>query len=150
MKANDFEPWLEGAVAEVLESMCFLSTMGEASETGALSNWISSRLDFQGVCSGSFGLCAPHATAQMIATNFLGDDEATLTENQTAEVIGEVANMVCGALLARVESERAFTLTSPEPGIGCTEGMVGADRISHMLALDEGTLQVWLEIRTGL
>ncbi len=150
MQVNDFEPWLEGAVAEVLESMCFLSTMGEVAEAGCDSNWVLSQLNFKGVCSGSFGIGAPQATAQLIATNFLGDDEATLTEDQTAEVIGEVANMVCGALLARIESESAFALTSPERSVVCTEVPVGSDRISRTLALDEGILHVWLEIRNSL
>ena len=106
------------------------------------------------VCSGSFGISAPQVKAQKIATNFLEEDEVVLTEDQRAEVIGEVANMTCGVLLARIGSRHAFALTSPrtprERSTGYTEGTAGVNQTLHTFALDEGILHVWSGIGMSL
>ena len=150
MRASDFDPWLESAVAEVLEAMCFLSTDGEAAAPESLaweSDSITGRLDFAGAPSGSFGVRTPRRTARLIAANFLGEDEDALSDAQAAEVIGELANMTCGSLLSRVESKRVFELSVPGSEPRGSDGKPGVDRIGRIFVLDEGVLQAWLEIR---
>ena len=152
MRAVDLEPVLADAVAEVLESMCFLSILEKASqcEAGAQQQWVRGTLRFDGVWRGSFGVGAPPETARIIAANFLGEEEASLTAVQTAEVIRELANMACGALLGRIDAKHVFTLSSPQDGTACDPPEASAlgdqDRLCCLYNLDEGSLQAWCEI----
>jgi len=146
MHASDFDSWLESAVSEVLESMCFTSTCGEGEAETAQQDWIYSRLQFSGSPNGSFGIGAPLATAQSIAANFLGEEEEDLTRTQAIEVICEIANMTCGTLLARVEPEHTFSLTTPKLDLR-TEPVDAANRISRTFSLDDGVLHAWIEIK---
>jgi CheY-specific phosphatase CheX len=148
MQANDFNPWLETAVATVLESMCFFSTVGEAAEDTVLElpqAWVGGKLNFRGVPSGTFGISFPAHTARTLAANFLGEDEPEIDEAQTSEAVCELANMMCGALLTRQEAKRTFDLSSPVP---CRpdESTGVANRIERTFLLEEGVIRVWLEI----
>lgn len=149
MNAIEFKPWMEGAVSEVLESMCFISTEGDATDEDAIlqSDWICSCLDFRGEPSGTFGLAVPSATASAIAANFLGDDEAGPNDSQTAEVICELANMVCGSLLAHLDPKRTFDLSSPRPDPTGAQDISDENRISATFTLDEGSIYTWLKIK---
>lgn len=151
MQASDFNAWLESAVAEVLESMCFTSTCGEGEMEDSNADWVYSKLHFRGSPNGSFGIGAPLATAQTIAANFLGEDEGDMDRTQAVEVMCEIANMTCGTLLARVEPRRTFDLTTPKLDL-YTEQVAGAaggpvDRIARTFTLDDGVLHAWLEIK---
>jgi CheY-specific phosphatase CheX len=149
MQVSHFEPWLDEAVAEVLESMCFMTAESVAvkEEEGAPDTWVRYRLEFRGPGQGRFGVRAPLPTARLIACNLLGTEPEELTEAQASESMGEIANMVCGSLLSRLEKEQAFDLSHPahetdpvaEPDAGC-------DRATRYYALQEGTLVVWMEI----
>src|SRR5579859_1036033 len=115
MQAIDLKPFMESAVAEVLESMCFISSEGEVPEESGndLPNWICGELDFVGLTGGTFGIAVPASTASVIAANFLGEEELDLSEKQTTEVVCELTNMVCGSFLAHLDAKQAFTLSPP-------------------------------------
>jgi CheY-specific phosphatase CheX len=152
MQANDFNPWLESAVTEVLESMCFVATNGHAEDDSDASwqpNWICGKLDFKGLPSGSFGIAVPPGTGLAVAANFLGEEEHTISELQAKEVICELTNMMCGTLLAHLEPKRTFTLSSPVCHALIRDSSAPADRIAHTFALDEGYLHAWLELKVG-
>lgn len=148
MQALDFAPWLEGSVEEVLGSMCFLSVLGMCTEDAwdEPAIWMSGRVDFRGACRGSFGIGVLLGTARLLAANFLGEEDTAPDDVQAAEVVGEVANMICGALLQRVESKLAFSLASPVCGFDAPAIGAGRDRISRTFELDEGVLHAWMEI----
>jgi CheY-specific phosphatase CheX len=148
MQAIDLKPFIESAVAEVLESMCFISSEGEATEEAAQCppDWICGELDFAGNLSGRFGVAVPPSTAATIAANFLGEDESELSDEQTMEVICELTNMVSGSLLARLDSKSAFTLSPPRPG-RYGEHKPGGERSLCTFALDEGFISTWWEIQ---
>jgi len=147
MQAIDFDAWLESSVGEVLESMCFLSIMGNAPATeSSTPEWLSCSLQFTGDPSGYFGVRAPWATARVIAANFLGEEEQELSEQQTVEVICEVANMACGAMLAHLNPKRTFALSSPLRDLAFTERSPAEDGICRTFELDEGMVDAWLEI----
>jgi CheY-specific phosphatase CheX len=149
MQASDFNPWLKCAVAEVLESMCFVATNGYAeddSEASCQPDWICGKLDFKGLPCGSFGIGVPPGTGLAIAANFLGEEEQNISELQAKEVICELTNMMCGTLLAHLEPKRTFNLSSPVCHAFIRESSEQADRIAHTFALDEGYLHAWLEL----
>jgi CheY-specific phosphatase CheX len=149
MQANELKPFMESAVAEVLESMCFISSEGEAAdEMGSeRPDWIRGELEFSGVPGGAFGIAVPPSTASVMAANFLGEDEGDLSEKQTVEVVCELTNMVCGTLLAQIDSKQAFTLSSPRHVSAGTELPVKSSRIHGTYALDEGFIYTWLELQ---
>jgi CheY-specific phosphatase CheX len=147
MQAIDFDEWLETSVGEVLESMCFLSIIANAPTTESSgADWLSCSLQFTGDPSGYFGVSAPWSTARLIAANFLGEEEQDLSEQQTVEVICEVTNMACGAVLAHLDPTHTFSLSSPLRDLPFTERTRAEDGISRSFELDEGMVDAWLEI----
>jgi CheY-specific phosphatase CheX len=107
---------LRESVDEVLEKMFFAETLGECSagdsadSTGAE---IAAGLTFAGKSSGSLLLRVSAAAARQIAADFLGLDESELSDLKTSEVLRELANMICGSVLSRLESAATFHLGAP-------------------------------------
>ncbi len=138
------QAFLQEAIAEVLESMCFLSVEEEAGYA-AEDLTVAQRLSFVGSHTGNFGLRTSPHTAALIASNFLGLEPEETEDGQAAETIGEIANMACGSLLARLEGRQRFKLSPP-----CADENTepaSPHRVSRTLLLDEGTLHAWVEIR---
>jgi CheY-specific phosphatase CheX len=75
---------------------------------------IAASLSFQGSPPGRFGLLVSVPTARTLAADFAGCDESCLVAEQVTGVIGELANMICGAAVSRLESDAHFDLSSPE------------------------------------
>jgi CheY-specific phosphatase CheX len=149
MQAIDLQPFMEEAVAEVLEAMCFISSEGEVKEGAEMCqwDWICGELDFVGCVSGSFGIAVPPSIAATIAANFLGEDESTLSAEQTMEVICELTNMVCGTLLSRMDSKSVFTLSSPRSSRCEERNFVSGRKNYCTYSLDEGFISTWLDNR---
>lgn len=145
MEPTDFHPLLASATAEVLESMCFMSADENCSEPIAEDEtWIAAKLHFRGPSSGDFGLRTPLGTARTIASNFLGEDESDLNTFQVIEVLCELSNMICGALLGRLGSDGVYDLSHPERDLGLVRQE--ANSACRTLQLDGGALSVWLNL----
>lgn len=148
MPASDLERMLFDSAAEVLETM-FFTTLADAAQEVSSTSWISARLAFHGNPSGRFGVRIPGETGRKIAATFLGLEEDALTESQTGEVICELANMLCGSVLSRLEKGARFELSHPElepPDAGCPPGRTAC----RVFGLEEGHLAVWLELGQAL
>jgi CheY-specific phosphatase CheX len=127
--------------------MFFTSTAGDAEPPEAAAEaWVSAGLSFRGDPPGRFGVRLSVETGRKIAASFLGVDEEAVTEAQIGEVACELANMLCGSVLSRLETQTRFELNSPElnpPETTCQ----GDRRTAHRtLQLEEGTLTLWLEL----
>jgi CheY-specific phosphatase CheX len=101
---------------EVLETMFFAIpdtvSMDSGRPTGEL---IAAGVTFEGATPGRLGLIASHAVARTLAENFTGcDDHALLPRAETAGIISELANMVCGAVLSKLQSNANFDLGTPQ------------------------------------
>ena len=76
---------------------------------------IVASLTFQGSPPGRFGIIVSEPVARILATNFMGADDGTrLLPAQVAGVIGELTNMICGAVLSELEANANFDLSAPE------------------------------------
>jgi len=108
---------LQDSVNEVLEKMFFVAALEESPAPEAAGaaplDEIAVRLTFQGSPSGWLMLRLTSAAARQIAADFLGSDETDGSDLQTSEVVREMANMICGSLLSRVEAAAAFHLAEP-------------------------------------
>lgn len=106
-------------VSSVLETMFFtcplalvdLANLPEGASEGEV---IEARLAFHGTPSGVFHLRISASGAQLIAAAFLGEDEDSLSQATTEQVVCELANMLSGSMLSRLESDRSFDLAAPE------------------------------------
>ena len=146
MVSRELDQMLSDALAEVLESMFFTSVVGDSEPCEhSPEPWISAQLTFHGHAPGRFGVRVPWATGRKVAASFLGTEEDMLSEERVEEVICELANMLCGSVLSRLEKETHFVLS--QPGIETPEAVHPTDATAcRAFQLEEGPLAVWLEL----
>ncbi len=102
------------AAAQVLETMFFAVPEPEPCESTS-GETVCAQVNFTGSWSGRLELCLPADSAATISTDFLGlDFGEDASPEQIRHVVGEMANMVCGVALSRLEPEGAFDLHPPE------------------------------------
>ena len=133
------------SASEVLETMFFVGALGESSEPPVAADLVSAELIFNGAPSGRFGVQMPPLTAKLIASNFLGKEAEDITEAEPGQVTGELANMICGSVLSRVEASARFELLHPvilPPG----QGSPHPGAINSILELEEGVMVLWMSI----
>jgi CheY-specific phosphatase CheX len=108
---------LSECTEEVLEQMFFVQPVEEPvpqkSPEAVDSSHFSVDVGFSGEPSGRLLLRISKPAARSIAADFLAEDEAVLSEQQVGEVVCELANIICGSVLTRVESRTSFRLGSP-------------------------------------
>lgn len=151
MTEPNFDCLLSGAVDSVLERMFFSAAWGPAErETdGAV---LESRLAFHGRPSGTFSVCLSEPAARLMAAGFLGEDEDALTDAQTGQVVCELANMLCGSLVSKLESKESFDLGSPELvpfGNDIVAGCGAAAAACQSFELEGGILTVTLHLKAA-
>jgi CheY-specific phosphatase CheX len=110
---RNYEQMFAEAVSSVLETMFFTAPLGLAEEESG-GACLGARVAFRGSPSGEVRLCLSEASAQLLAAGFLGEDEQSLSPEQTGLVVCELANMLCGSLLSQLESQKHFDLAAPE------------------------------------
>jgi CheY-specific phosphatase CheX len=139
---------LSSAVADVLERMFFLEGLGEAAEPPPEAETVTVRLSFDGDPPGCFHMRIARPAADAVAADFLGEDPASLTDRQSAEVTLELANMICGAVLSRIESRAAFRLGSPQIVAGQGGGRGPAEETRCTVETGSGALSVTIQMET--
>jgi CheY-specific phosphatase CheX len=99
---------------EVLEQMFFVRPLSDAPAEDLLASpHLIADVDFAGEPSGHLILSVSQQAARSIAADFLAEEEPVLSEQQVGEVVCELANIICGSVLTRVESRSLFRLGSP-------------------------------------
>src|SRR5579871_908375 len=106
---------LRESVVEVLEKMFFIEAITDLpAEAAPPDPAVVVALDFDGDPPGVFRMSLARAAAALIAADFLGEDPDSLAGPQVDEVAKELANMICGAVLSRIESSVTFRLSAPD------------------------------------
>jgi CheY-specific phosphatase CheX len=141
------EIFLESA-SEVLETMFFTGVAEEDSEETA-ERFLCAELTFHGSPSGRFGVRTPLTTGRSIAANFLGRDEAEVSDAQAGEVICELTNMFCGSVLSRIEAAARFELMHPELYSASKDWRLYPDVIGYTFGLEEGTMTLWMALEAN-
>ncbi len=103
---------VDSAVNQVLETMFFSGVMSVIEEPDdTIEQTVSVRIAFRGRPSGSMALRLSTGAARTITANFLGqEDEKELESAQVGDTVCELANMICGSVLSRLENETSFEL----------------------------------------
>jgi len=107
---------LSESAQKTLETMFFAMPDQVSAETHRpAGELIAASLTFRGSPPGRFGILVSDPVARTLATNFMGaDDGKRLLPAQVAGVIGELTNMICGAVLSELEANANFDLGAPE------------------------------------
>jgi CheY-specific phosphatase CheX len=105
---------LHDSVVEVLEKMFFIEATGGLPAGSRDPESVFVQLNFDGDPPGAFRMSLERAAAAVIAADFLGEDAASVSGAQIDEVAKELANMICGAVLSRIESSVTFRLAAPD------------------------------------
>ncbi len=105
-------------------------------------HWLAVKLHFSGQPSGHFGLCSPLSTSRTLASNFLGEDDAGISDARAMEVLFELSNMMCGAFLGQMGSDSLFDLSPPQPD----PAPAAESTARQSLQLDEGHICVWMNL----
>jgi len=130
------------SVREVLEKMFFLD-LADPPDGTARPAGVVAEVKFEGNPPGVFRLDLDLAAARAAAADFLGQDPEELSAAATEEVVCELANMICGSVLSRVESSAVFRLATPR--IASTGELAAPPEASFQAAVGEGLLRA--EIR---
>ena len=73
------------------------------------------RLEFQGEVKGEFALAVASDTATRLALSFMGMDAGEPIERPSViDVLGELANMLCGHFLGQLHYHDTFCLSTPQ------------------------------------
>lgn len=144
---------LRDSVVDVLETMFFVRSTGD-SRGEASAGDIVARVHFEGEPSGNLTLRMSALAARSVSADFLGEEDWNLAEHQIGEVVCELANMVCGSFLSRVESNATFRLDTPclasidadcEPA-DVRQPVAHRSRVaSHSMEIAGGALRVFVE-----
>jgi CheY-specific phosphatase CheX len=105
---------IQHVAAEVLETMFFTEAEAAACEHGWLATAHCARIRFEGSHLGEMLLGVSAEAADPIASSFLGLDPMELTDAQRGQVIQELSNILCGAMLSHLWPESQLALLSPE------------------------------------
>jgi CheY-specific phosphatase CheX len=137
-----FRQALRDSVNEVLEKMFFAETLGEASSPDEVGDTITVELAFEGEPSGSMCLRLTADAAREIAADFLGMDGTEISADQISAVVRELANMICGSVLSRVESAATFRLGVPRVVACCQQCAENPENTCYRVQLSHGRLTV--------
>jgi CheY-specific phosphatase CheX len=132
------------SVVEVLEKMFFVSAgEGAGACAGSPTQEIAARVPFAGEPPGELTLQVTCAAARSIAADFLALEACELREDQITAVVCELANMICGSVLSRIESTAAFRLGTPRlfTGPEATPDIRG-NSATHRVEMYDGALTV--------
>jgi hypothetical protein len=108
------EQTLREAAQFVLETMFFAESEPAAAQELPTDGQVGVQLSFDGQRRGRLVIQMPGAQARGLAGAFEGFPDADAVPAEAVEhVTAELANMVCGATLARLDPDGLFTLHSP-------------------------------------
>jgi len=139
---NDAGAWqdiLRNVSCEVLETMFFADAQPVGCEHSWMNDALSARVAFNGSHVGFMVLAASHDAAASIAAAFLGSESGEMAEVEEGEVILELSNILCGALLSRLWPESSLLLEAPQL-VNAELNAVGP--LHCCFALEEGNLSI--------
>jgi CheY-specific phosphatase CheX len=111
---------MTASISEVLEKMFFIPL--ELPEGVGLDHLqkkeaqdqVAIRLAFNGPFSGHFAFFVPVRLASSMSADFLGVDEAEVTETHRIDMVKEIGNMIAGNTFSHLDSQAVFDLGIPE------------------------------------
>lgn len=131
---------------QVLETMFFSAVLGPSDEP-ADEPCFTALVAFSGSRAGLLAVAADLGTATGLAANFLGMTSDEVPPGQHSVVLGELANVLCGAVLGQVHPEGRFQIMPPQV-CETPEGMaiLRKAQMRRSIETTEGCLAIGLTI----
>jgi CheY-specific phosphatase CheX len=133
-----------GVTADVLERMFFTAAEPAACEHAWLAEAQTARIRFEGSHRGEMLLGVSSQAADPIAASFLGLDPQELTAAQRSQVVQELANILCGAVLSRLWPESTLALAAPE--LTLWEEWPGDGALHRCFTIPEGMVAISIRL----
>ncbi len=131
----------------VLEDLCFVCPDPAGDSAPQSMKTLTVEVAFEGPVQGSLTLRFLDVPREEIAAAMLGEVSGELSESDTRDALGEVANVICGQLLPRIAGDRAvFDLGAPSFAESARRD--GADASIALAALG-GRIEVALHVAKG-
>jgi len=131
--------------AEVLETMFFAEAVAGTCSHDWFGEAVSGRVLFAGSHTGEMRLSVSLDAADSIASAFLGLEPCELTPALRVQVVLELANILCGAVLSRLWPESKVALGAPEMLL---QESLFAAALHRCFELPEGKLALWVDWST--
>lgn len=141
----DLNLLLDQAAEEVLENMFYSGVMGQV-DGEPEGERVCATVSFEGSTGGALTVSAAPSTLAVLAAGFLGAEDENVAEEQVRSVAGELANVLCGAVLGHMDPQGNVRISPPAV---CTaqDGNIVRDRaIRKRFELMEGDLAIGLTI----
>ena len=108
---KDMKEIMRAAIFDVVEKMfyVFLEPVGDEYSDYAME----AAVQFKGDVRGEISILVSEALAENMVRNFLGLAEGQMTGDDIEDCVKEVANMVCGNFLGRLDHTKVFDLSIP-------------------------------------
>ncbi len=90
---------LEASLSDALNVMAFISPMPPEDMAPPTGPALRTRIDFEGVTTGSLELVCPLAFGAMLAANLLGTEPEASDNNASGDALRELLNVTCGTML---------------------------------------------------
>jgi hypothetical protein len=134
--------------AEVLETMFFTEAQVVACEHGWIAMAPCASIRFDGSHCGEMLLGVSVEAADPIAASFLGLDPMELTDTQRGQVVQELSNILCGAMLSQLWPESTLALSEPE--LTAWPEWPNQGTLHRCLAIPEGMVAISIRLtRSG-
>jgi CheY-specific phosphatase CheX len=99
------------AIFDVVEQMfyVFLEPVGDECSDYAME----AAIRFKGDLKGEMSILVSSGLAESMVHNLLGLEKGRMTKEDIEDCVKEVANMICGNFLGRLDQTRVFDLSMP-------------------------------------
>ena len=114
-ETKDFVTVLDEVMAEVLATMFFADCEPAPCNHAWLASAFTAQLGFAGRHVGETLVSVSSPAAQSIASGFLGLDPRETNEADCRQVVLELSNILCGAILSRLWPDSKLMLSAPGP-----------------------------------
>lgn len=111
---------MKTSISEVLETMFFLP-LEFPDEVNPEQLWgpqkeepVVGKLTFSGLFTGDLFFFIPRNLAVSLTGSFLGEDEASVSEDHVTETVKEITNMIAGSTFGNYDDQAIFDLGIPE------------------------------------
>jgi len=128
--------------AEVLETMFFTEAAASPCTHDWFADAVAARVLFAGSHAGEMRLSVSLEAADSIASAFLGVEACELTPALRVQVVLELANILCGAVLSHLWPESKVALGAPEMLV---QESVPAAALHRCFELPEGKIALWID-----
>ena len=130
---------LRNTATRIFESLCFLIPEPDGDRSPG-SETVSAQVTFHGPFSGTLAIVAEKDLAEEIARLTGGDDAPEA--DQIQDVIGEMANLLCGNALPEIAGDsEEFVLDAPAP-YAQGDDVTGDQAAVIDLTFDEGAVRI--------